>query len=584
MGTAPMGAAPMGSPPGGAAPGGMGAAMKGMMEGMGGMMQGMGMGASPPKELYPMLMELPDLPLERREEVRRQAHARMQEGTRVMSQALDNLAQAAPREDFAAMQAATDTLRAGLAQFESGLAAHRALAEGKSPRNVAIRWFKREMNLLPPVADGPPPHGIFGLSAFHYVTMAFTAALALLLTVLFFVRQRRAAALADQLSARNVTVPSPSAVSDAVAPTAQPEAASVPHAGHGARVVAPASTTGSWSGQLRVARIFEETADTKTFRLAAISGEELPFAFEPGQFLTVSVSIDGKIVRRSYSISSSPCCHGWCELTVKHARNGAVSGYLYDQVKVGDRLELAGPYGRFTFRGHEAPHVVMIAGGVGITPLMSSIRFLTDQSWQGTIHLVYACSRLDATIFREELDYLAKRHSNLSVTLVLSEEPSEAWTGARGFVTGELLSRCIPGLAERRIHLCGPPPMMEAVKKALAELRIPADHIHTELFLSPEVKRTPAAEPAAGAAVCSFARSGKKAPLSPDRTILDAAEDVGVVIDYSCRQGFCGLCKVKLLSGEVHMAVEDGLTPVDKTSGLILACQAKATQDVTVEA
>ena len=226
----------------------------------------------------------------------------------------------------------------------------------------------------------------------------------------------------------------------------------------------------------------------------------------------------------------------------------------------------------------------MIAGGVGITPMMSSIRFLTDQSWEGTIHLVYACARLDAAIFREELTYLAKRHSNLSVTLVLSEEPSESWTGARGFVTGQLLSQRIPDLVERRIHLCGPPPMMEAVKKALAELGIAADHIHTELFLSPEVKPAPVAELAAGAAICSFARSGKSAPLSADRTILDAAEEVGVVIDYSCRQGFCGLCKVKLLSGEVHMDVEDGLGAADKTAGFVLACQAKATQDVTVEA
>lgn len=552
---------------------------------MSGMMESMGrMGAPPIKELYPALMELPDLPMERRDEIRRRAHERMQQGASVMAQALDDLSQAAPRDDFASMQAATAGLRAGLGQFESGLAAHRALAEGKAPRNVAVQWFKREMNLLPPTV-GERAHGLFGLSTFHYVTMAFTLAAALLFAGLFVARQRRATALADQLAGRNAATTAPAAIdASRTAPPLSPENA--PHAGHGVRPAPTVSTTGSWTGQLRVARIFEETPDTKTFRLAPLMGEALPFAFEPGQFLTVSVDIEGKTIRRSYSISSSPCCQGWCELTVKHARNGAVSGYLHDHVKVGDRLDVAGPYGRFTFRGHEAPEVVMIAGGVGVTPLMSSIRFLTDQSWDGAIHLIYACARLDAVIFREELAYLAKRHANLHVTIVLSDEPSESWTGARGFVNAELLSHRVPDLHRYRIHLCGPPPMMEAVKKALAQAGVAADHVHTELFLSPEVKPAVAQSESAAVstATCRFTRSGKTAPLPADHTILDAAEAAGVVIDYSCRQGFCGVCKVKLLSGEVRMEVEDGLSSADKAAGLVLACQAKATRDVAVEA
>jgi ferredoxin len=144
----------------------------------------------------------------------------------------------------------------------------------------------------------------------------------------------------------------------------------------------------------------------------------------------------------------------------------------------------------------------------------------------------------------------------------------------------------VPDLGTRRIHLCGPPPMMEAVKKALTQLDVAPDHVHSELFLTPEVKPAAKAEAAPGGVVttCSFSRSGKKASLPSDKTVLEAAEDVGVTIDYSCRQGFCGVCKVKLAAGTVIMAVEDGLTPADKASGLILACQAKATQDVTVEA
>jgi ferredoxin-NADP reductase len=348
---------------------------------------------------------------------------------------------------------------------------------------------------------------------------------------------------------------------------------------------APASVTGSWAGKLRIARIFRETADVKTFRLAVLEGSELPFIFEPGQFVTVSVAVDGKAIKRSYSLASSPCCHGWCDITIKHAAGGILSGHLHERVNVGDQIEVSGPYGRFTFRGHEAPSVVMIAGGVGITPLMSSIRYLTDQSWAGRIDLIYACTRSDAIIFREELDYLARRHPNLHVTIVLSDEPSSDWTGARGYVTADLLAR-IPEIHSRRLHLCGPPAMMDAVKRALGELGISGDSIHTELFLSggPTLKTAPVAAPQAGAAVCSFARSNKSAPLLSGQTVLECAESVDLPIEYACRQGFCGVCKVKLLAGNVTMEVQDGLTPADKASGLILACQSKSTANITVDA
>src|SRR5262249_9715700 len=149
----------------------------------------------------------------------------------------------------------------------------------------------------------------------------------------------------------------------------------------------------------------------------------------------------------------------------------------------GDQLDVSGPYGRFTFRGEEAPSVIFIAGGVGITPLMSSIRYLTDQSWNGRIDLIYACARLDSVIFREELDQLTRRHPNLHVTIVLDSEPSDAWAGPRGYVTSDLLGR-VPDIRSRRIHLCGPPVMMDAVKKALGRLGVTEDSIKTELFLS----------------------------------------------------------------------------------------------------
>jgi len=277
---------------------------------------------------------------------------------------------------------------------------------------------------------------------------------------------------------------------------------------------------------------------------------------------------------------------------VKQTPSGLVSNHLHEHIQVGDLISVSGPFGKFTFRGHEAPSVVLIAGGVGITPLMSAIRCLTDQVWTGDIFLIYACATMQDIIYHEELEYLVRRYENFQLTITLSRETSSAWTGPRGHVTRDLLTKAVPNLTTRRIHVCGPPPMMEAVKRILADMGVPPDQVKSENFLGVEPRPAPPAGAPApvepGEAVvtttCRFVRSGKTAPLPKDKTLLEASEDVGVNIDYSCRQGYCGVCKVTLLSGQVTMAVEEALTPQDKAASIILACQAKSSANVEVDA
>jgi hypothetical protein len=166
---------------------------------MDGMMEGMmeRMGAPAPKEMYPKLMDLPDLPMEERAVIEQQAHQRMMDGTALLSDGLDELSTAAATDDFQAMQAATAKMRAGLAQFESGLAAHRAIVEGKAPRNVALQWFKREMNLLPPTASDPG-FRLWGMDLFHSAIMALLVAFAAVMIWMYFFKMRRAALKARQ--------------------------------------------------------------------------------------------------------------------------------------------------------------------------------------------------------------------------------------------------------------------------------------------------------------------------------------------------------------------------------------------------
>ena len=179
----------------------------GMMEGMGEMMKGMG--APPPKELYPSLMALPELSPEQRKHIEEQAGERMRSGSALMAKAMDTLNAGTASGDYVAMQDAAARLREGIGQMESGIAARRALAEGRAPREVALTWFKREMNLS--LGAAPAAHGLLGVTPFHLFTMVLLIAFALAMLAMYFFKMRRAAALFGRIEADNGPPPPGSA-------------------------------------------------------------------------------------------------------------------------------------------------------------------------------------------------------------------------------------------------------------------------------------------------------------------------------------------------------------------------------------
>lgn len=371
------------------------------------------------------------------------------------------------------------------------------------------------------------------------------------------------------------------------------------------------SKSNSWTGLLRVGRIFEETPSVRTLRLVEPGGGEVPFRYLPGQFLTVTVRSHNDALKRSYTIASSPPRRDYCEVTVKREDRGTVSNFLH-HVHEGDTLQITAPSGAFTFIGDDANSVVLISGGVGITPMMSILRFLTDRCWPGDIFFLHGCRSDADLIIAEELEYLGKRYPNVHVRVAAAEVTGGDRPYSSRFITREMLVEWVPHIQNRRIHLCGPKPMLEGMRATLAALEVPAKHVRTEVFIGRERPSTtlPAAadafpdsdavwvdaeaaatgagqgpsQPEVDVAVLSFVRSRRTALLPPTKSILEASEDVGVNIDYSCRVGVCGVCKVRLLAGSVSMAVEDGLTDADRRNGYVLACQAKASSDVSVDA
>ena len=341
-----------------------------------------------------------------------------------------------------------------------------------------------------------------------------------------------------------------------------------------------------WSGNLKLARIFQETPDVKTFRFVNPEGGALPFEHIAGQYINLKLAIDGKRVNRSYTIASSPTRNAYVEISVKKAQNGYGSKHLHETWHEGQLISVSAPAGKFFFAGHEAQKVVLIAGGIGITPMMSVVRSLTDRGWTGQMYLAFSVRKKQDVVFAHELEDLQARHPNLHVLVTLTNDPEVEWSGARGQLTAEMLAAFIPDVTRGPVMMCGPDPMMNGVRKMLVGMGIPDAEITQEEFISTPPVRVapgqpdPAEElPEGVTASLSFQKSGVTAEQPPELTVLEVAEEAGVTIPFECRSGICGQCKTRLISGKVKMDVQDALTPHDRSKGLILACQAHATRD-----
>ena len=565
---------PAGGAPGPAAPqsGGMGGMMD-MMAGMmgGGAGGGMGgmmscMGGPQKKELYPSLISLPEFSPEAKEKVKTEGDQRFREGAFLLSSGTRELSSAIEEPDTARQEQSLRTIREALSLMESGLSTKKLLDEGKPPREVALSWFKKEMNLAVEV-PAHPHAGPFGFSLLHLFTMALLFTGSALGFHAYVSRMNRARVLLENLTAPGL--PGGGSLGGAPAPER----------------IGPEK----WKGTLKLSEVIDETPGIKTFRFVDIASGTSPFTFLPGQFVTLAAPVNGKRVSRAYTIASSPTENRFIDLTIKREEKGVFSPFLHE-LRPGATIEAAGPQGVFTFTGSEASSLVLIGAGVGVTPLMSVLRYLTVTRWPGKVALLFACRTPADLLYRTELEETARANPNFRLLVTMTKAAENEWTGLRGRFTKEMIAQNIPEIREARIHICGPNRMMDDTKAMLLDLGVPPDSIKLESFGIARKEETPLPLGRSGQGTivstsntALFKPSNKTAFLPPDLTVLEAAESVGVEIQNSCRVGTCGLCKVRLLSGQVSMEVQDSLTEEDKENGVVLACQAKSGGNVVVE-
>lgn len=358
----------------------------------------------------------------------------------------------------------------------------------------------------------------------------------------------------------------------------------------------PAPSAGPHYYDLKVKDIVKETRDAVT---VVFEQPVTKITYKAGQFLTLIASIDGKEIRRAYSMCSSPITDQDLAVTVKRVENGVMSNWLNERLQVGQTLKVMEPMGHFTteFDENKKRHLVMFAGGSGITPMMSIIKSILNREPQSIVSLIYCNRDADSIIFKSTLEKLEVQHEGkLQVIHVLDTVPMN-WQGYSGLLNHDMLTRLferIPDWGPDTTYLmCGPEGMMKNVESLLALRQIPADKIFKESFVQGTIDKDKekAASPTVGGdaerpreVTIRYDGQEYKVLVEPQNTILQTALDQGIDLPYSCQSGLCTACRGKALSGKVRLDEEEGLSQSERAEGYVLTCVGHPlTDDVVIE-
>ena len=333
---------------------------------------------------------------------------------------------------------------------------------------------------------------------------------------------------------------------------------------------------------LRVRDVRPDTDDALVITFDVPAAERDTFRFTPGQYLTLRQP--GADLRRSYSICAAP--GEALRVGVRKVPGGAFSSWLHASLKAGDTLEAMEPQGRFGAALARRPrHVLAVAGGSGITPILSIVKTVLEDDAAARVTLLYANRQAASTMFKEELEDLKNRHlTRLAVHAVFSREAMDSPLASGRLDADKLasflrLAGGIEGVDEA--FVCGPHAMNDEVEAALKAQGLAPERIHVERFGIPPAAadatlHAPQAGDATGARI-AIVRDGltrEVAFTAADESILAAAGRAGLDVPYSCKSGVCATCRARVLEGRVRMDRNFALEKADLDAGFVLTCQA----------
>lgn len=338
---------------------------------------------------------------------------------------------------------------------------------------------------------------------------------------------------------------------------------------------------------LKVHDIVRETADTVSIAFDIPSELKHQYQYKQGQYLTLKFIIDGEESRRSYSICSSPVEEHELRIAIKRVKDGKISTYINDVIKIGDSIEVMIPMGNF-YTEMDPMHkknYVLFAGGSGITPILSILKTVLKSELHSTITLFYGNNDEASIIFKKHLDTLGATYSDrLKVHHILNIAVPSYPQLLQGMLTKEkcldLIKANVNFALDNEFFICGPTPMMDNAIAALKEMKAPESTIHAEYFSAPKVDEPVLAisENVSGAKAMIIKDGDEYTiDLLPEETILQAALRIGLDAPYACQGGSCCTCRALLEEGEVKMTVNYALSAAEVEKGYILTCQSHAT-------
>ncbi|MFE1956685.1 MOSC domain-containing protein [Streptomyces sp. NPDC059479] len=373
---------------------------------------------------------------------------------------------------------------------------------------------------------------------------------------------------------------------------------------HPAAPPGPDKEITGWPGfkPLRVARIVPETPTVSSFYLEPTDRQPLPAA-RPGQYLAIRIT-DGPPPApvRSYSLSSGPGMGSApgadsYRISVKRESHGLVSTYLHTEARPGTLLDVASPRGDFVLAEDTSP-VVLLSAGIGVTPVLAMLHRLASDREPQPVWWIHTTRNREQHAFADEARHLLAQLPDAHEHIFYTAPPDGAQAERQTHITyGHLVPEALAALripTDADVYLCGPESFMTDLSKALQDLGLPPDHIHTELFgarasINPGIAATataatrphqPPGPPGSGPLV-TFTRSGISAPWSAVyNSLLELAEACDIPTRWSCRTGVCHTCGTPLVSGDVDYTTPP-LEPPE--AGNVLICCSTPTSEVLVD-
>lgn len=335
---------------------------------------------------------------------------------------------------------------------------------------------------------------------------------------------------------------------------------------------------------VRCSKVIQETDDVKTFCLIAeppILFNDSSFNYKPGQFVMLDLEIDGKQIKRAYSISSSPSRPYNLQITVKRVSTGFVSNWLHDNFVVGNKIKISHPMGDFNYFENSYKKLLFICAGSGITPLMSMSRWLYDTTTNYDLIFIYSDRTQSDIIFREELELMASRDDNFKLAITLtSDEFDSTWSGYKGRLNETMLWEIAPDFKERNVYVCGSEGFLESIQTMFESVNFPMHNYYQESFglSNSKPNLTLRQESYSQEATVFFSKSSKEVVCDADETILEAAQREAVSLPYGCKMGVCGQCKLRKITGKITYEKDFGCE-----DDYVLTCVAIAAGSVVIE-